>query len=175
MRSWMGNCSRAQPHLGDSLVFVYVCVFFPADIDECATGRHTCGPEQTCYNTKGSYTCQCPVGYQRSGDRCIGESHCLCCAVLSFSGWLKRRAHFDLSHCPYLCVCVPLQTEMSAPWPTTACTDVWTHRVPTTASAAQVTSWPATTTAVLVSHRKGPRVLTCAGLHKCASVVSLHW
>lgn len=52
-----------------------VFLLFIADIDECATGRHTCGPEQTCYNTRGSYTCQCPLGYQRSGDHCVGESH----------------------------------------------------------------------------------------------------
>lgn len=49
-----------------------LCFVLIADIDECATGRHTCGPEQTCYNTRGSYTCQCPVGYQRNGDHCTG-------------------------------------------------------------------------------------------------------
>uniref|UniRef100_A0A7N9AZ21 EGF containing fibulin extracellular matrix protein 1 n=1 Tax=Mastacembelus armatus TaxID=205130 RepID=A0A7N9AZ21_9TELE len=46
------------------------------DIDECATGRHTCGPEQTCYNTRGSYTCQCPPGYQRNGDHCVDRDEC---------------------------------------------------------------------------------------------------
>lgn len=46
------------------------------DVDECATGRHTCGPEQTCYNTRGSYTCQCPPGYQRSGDHCVDRDEC---------------------------------------------------------------------------------------------------
>uniref|UniRef100_A0A667XK29 EGF containing fibulin extracellular matrix protein 1 n=1 Tax=Myripristis murdjan TaxID=586833 RepID=A0A667XK29_9TELE len=45
----------------------------PQDIDECATGRHACGPQQTCYNTRGSYTCQCPPGYQRNGDQCVGD------------------------------------------------------------------------------------------------------
>ncbi|XP_023279870.1 EGF-containing fibulin-like extracellular matrix protein 1 [Seriola lalandi dorsalis] len=39
-------------------------------------GRHTCGPEQTCYNTRGSYTCQCPPGYQRSGDHCVDRDEC---------------------------------------------------------------------------------------------------
>uniref|UniRef100_A0A671YRN4 EGF containing fibulin extracellular matrix protein 1 n=1 Tax=Sparus aurata TaxID=8175 RepID=A0A671YRN4_SPAAU len=37
---------------------------------------HTCGPEQTCYNTRGSYTCQCPLGYQRSGDHCVDRDEC---------------------------------------------------------------------------------------------------
>ncbi|XP_041645108.1 EGF-containing fibulin-like extracellular matrix protein 1 isoform X1 [Cheilinus undulatus] len=46
------------------------------DIDECATGRHTCGPDQTCYNTKGAYICQCQAGYQRSGDHCIDRDEC---------------------------------------------------------------------------------------------------
>ncbi|XP_011601600.1 EGF-containing fibulin-like extracellular matrix protein 1 [Takifugu rubripes] len=46
------------------------------DIDECTTGRHACGPEQTCYNTRGSYTCNCPLGYQRNGDRCIDRDEC---------------------------------------------------------------------------------------------------
>uniref|UniRef100_A0A8C5HZ91 EGF-like domain-containing protein n=1 Tax=Gouania willdenowi TaxID=441366 RepID=A0A8C5HZ91_GOUWI len=52
------------------------CVFI-ADIDECATGRYTCGPEQSCQNTIGSYTCQCPPGYQKSGDRCIDRDECV--------------------------------------------------------------------------------------------------
>lgn len=50
-----------------------LCCAFITDIDECATGRHTCGPEQTCYNTRGSFMCQCLPGYLRNGDRCVGE------------------------------------------------------------------------------------------------------
>ncbi|CAG6017086.1 unnamed protein product [Menidia menidia] len=46
------------------------------DVDECATGRHTCGPEQTCYNTRGSFMCQCTPGYQRNGDRCVDRDEC---------------------------------------------------------------------------------------------------
>ncbi|KAK7901386.1 hypothetical protein WMY93_018155 [Mugilogobius chulae] len=46
------------------------------DIDECATGRHTCGPEQSCINTRGSFTCQCPQGYVRSGERCLDKDEC---------------------------------------------------------------------------------------------------
>ncbi|XP_028982791.1 EGF-containing fibulin-like extracellular matrix protein 1 isoform X2 [Betta splendens] len=49
---------------------------FCRDVDECATGRHGCGPEQTCYNTRGSYTCQCLPGFQRSGDRCVDRDEC---------------------------------------------------------------------------------------------------
>uniref|UniRef100_A0A7N6B5X3 EGF-like domain-containing protein n=1 Tax=Anabas testudineus TaxID=64144 RepID=A0A7N6B5X3_ANATE len=49
---------------------------FCRDIDECATGRHTCEAEQICYNTRGSYTCQCHPGYQRSGDHCVDVNEC---------------------------------------------------------------------------------------------------
>ncbi|KAJ3610375.1 hypothetical protein NHX12_022467 [Muraenolepis orangiensis] len=47
------------------------------DIDECATGRHGCGPEQTCVNTRGSFTCQCPQGYRRNADQCVDKDECL--------------------------------------------------------------------------------------------------
>lgn len=46
------------------------------DIDECATGTNSCGPEQTCYNTRGSFTCQCPTGYYRNGDSCVDRNEC---------------------------------------------------------------------------------------------------
>ena len=40
------------------------------DIDECATGLHTC--EQNCTNTLGSYVCSCDEGYNEDSDKCIG-------------------------------------------------------------------------------------------------------
>ncbi|XP_061914055.1 EGF-containing fibulin-like extracellular matrix protein 1 [Entelurus aequoreus] len=46
------------------------------DIDECATGRYTCGPGQACFNTRGSYSCQCPAGYQRNRDQCVDVDEC---------------------------------------------------------------------------------------------------
>lgn len=60
-----------QPRWRVLLSLLLLCVF-TADIDECTTGRHACGPEQMCYNTRGSYTCNCLPGYQRNGDHCIG-------------------------------------------------------------------------------------------------------
>ncbi|XP_063047006.1 EGF-containing fibulin-like extracellular matrix protein 1 [Engraulis encrasicolus] len=50
---------------------------FCRDIDECATGSHTCSVEQTCYNTRGSFSCQCPAGYQKIGDQCVDRDECL--------------------------------------------------------------------------------------------------
>ncbi|KAM8859776.1 EGF-containing fibulin-like extracellular matrix protein 1 isoform 2-T3 [Spinachia spinachia] len=46
------------------------------DVDECATGRHTCGAEQTCYNTAGSFTCQCASGFQKNEDHCADRDEC---------------------------------------------------------------------------------------------------
>ena len=42
-----------------------------ADIDECLEGTHSCGEENNCRNTVGSYMC-CGDGY-RLNDRCIGN------------------------------------------------------------------------------------------------------
>uniref|UniRef100_A0A8C4TI85 EGF containing fibulin extracellular matrix protein 1 n=1 Tax=Erpetoichthys calabaricus TaxID=27687 RepID=A0A8C4TI85_ERPCA len=57
-----------------SLICIDVCSF--VDVDECQTGTHNCSPGQTCYNTRGSFTCQCPPGYQRHGDQCIDKDEC---------------------------------------------------------------------------------------------------
>jgi len=50
-----------------------------SDIDECATGSHTCGnkPNSTCNNTEGSFECPCAFGYESSdnGKTCEGK-HC---------------------------------------------------------------------------------------------------
>ena len=44
------------------------------DIDECQSNLDDC--ENTCYNTIGSFTCDCPPGYalaSANGSICIGE------------------------------------------------------------------------------------------------------
>ncbi|KAG9467752.1 hypothetical protein GDO78_014378 [Eleutherodactylus coqui] len=46
------------------------------DIDECLTGAHSCRPDQVCSNTRGSFVCQCPRGYQRRGEQCIDIDEC---------------------------------------------------------------------------------------------------
>lgn len=40
-----------------------------ADVDECQPSR--CHPDAFCYNTPGSFTCQCKPGYQGDGFRCV--------------------------------------------------------------------------------------------------------
>lgn len=49
---------------------------FP-DIDECSQLPEIC-TFGTCSNTEGSFTCECPEGYQISvsGRRCIGNVGC---------------------------------------------------------------------------------------------------
>ncbi|XP_060610587.1 EGF-containing fibulin-like extracellular matrix protein 1 isoform X1 [Anolis sagrei] len=46
------------------------------DVDECATGTHTCRSDQICVNLRGSFTCQCSAGYQKRGDQCIDVDEC---------------------------------------------------------------------------------------------------
>ncbi|XP_060720352.1 EGF-containing fibulin-like extracellular matrix protein 1 isoform X2 [Tachysurus vachellii] len=69
------------------------------DIDECNTGRHTCSPDQICYNTRGSFLCQCPSGYQKNGDECVDRDECL-------------TSHYCMHRCvnvpgSYYCECNP--------------------------------------------------------------------
>ncbi|OXB76145.1 UNVERIFIED_CONTAM: hypothetical protein H355_005356, partial [Colinus virginianus] len=45
-------------------------------IDECATGAHNCRADQVCVNLRGSFSCQCPPGYQKRGEQCIDIDEC---------------------------------------------------------------------------------------------------
>ncbi|XP_073195438.1 EGF-containing fibulin-like extracellular matrix protein 1 isoform X2 [Lepidochelys kempii] len=46
------------------------------DIDECATGTHNCRADQVCVNLRGSFSCQCPSGYQKRGEQCVDIDEC---------------------------------------------------------------------------------------------------
>ncbi|XP_007890578.2 EGF-containing fibulin-like extracellular matrix protein 1 [Callorhinchus milii] len=46
------------------------------DIDECTLGTHNCGPEHICVNTRGSFSCRCKKGYQKSGNYCLDINEC---------------------------------------------------------------------------------------------------
>uniref|UniRef100_A0A8C4PL60 Nidogen 2 n=1 Tax=Equus asinus asinus TaxID=83772 RepID=A0A8C4PL60_EQUAS len=39
-----------------------------ADVNECATGFHRCGPNAMCVNLPGSYRCECRPGYEFADD-----------------------------------------------------------------------------------------------------------
>ena len=42
-------------------MYVFTCVFFFSDIDECFDGAHNCSV--ICTNTEGSFICDCNIGY----------------------------------------------------------------------------------------------------------------
>ncbi|XP_032508578.1 EGF-containing fibulin-like extracellular matrix protein 1 [Phocoena sinus] len=46
------------------------------DIDECTAGTHNCRADQVCINLRGSFTCQCPPGYQKRGEQCVDIDEC---------------------------------------------------------------------------------------------------
>ena len=54
------------------ILFITITGNIPIDIDECSAGTDDC--EHTCFNTNGSYVCDCNVGYvlDTDGSDCIG-------------------------------------------------------------------------------------------------------
>ena len=67
------------PHRGISHVpymFGYLDARFffpPPDIDECASGSHSCSPFANCTNSNGSFSCNCGSGFTGDGMTCNGE------------------------------------------------------------------------------------------------------
>ena len=54
------------------IMYPYLCVSSPSDVNECAEGSSGC--EQSCTNTEGSFQCECNAGYMLAGNglSCIG-------------------------------------------------------------------------------------------------------
>ncbi|XP_059143235.1 latent-transforming growth factor beta-binding protein 4-like [Physella acuta] len=46
------------------------------DVDECAEAPNICPPDHYCKNTKGSYTCNCPTGFEDINGTCINIDEC---------------------------------------------------------------------------------------------------
>lgn len=47
------------------------------DIDECRDGTANCGPDETCKNKPGGYTCSCPAGFVLNAQkRCEDVNEC---------------------------------------------------------------------------------------------------
>ena len=51
-----------------------VIITFPTDVNECALGIDACSDVADCFNTPGSYNCQCPQGYTGDGFSCVIEN-----------------------------------------------------------------------------------------------------
>jgi alpha-tubulin suppressor-like RCC1 family protein len=47
-----------------------------SDIDECAAAPGPCGPDQSCANTPGSFTCSCASGYLLANGSCSDVDEC---------------------------------------------------------------------------------------------------
>ena len=76
----MPSLSHAPPHstMSSYASALSLLSFSTADIDECATGASMCTANSHCVNTPGSFNCECDVGFQASGNLCVGKC---CCAV----------------------------------------------------------------------------------------------
>ena len=60
--SWHSKAVEKQLMiLSESLILLLHSVFFPLDVNECATENGACS--QNCINTQGSYYCNCNSGY----------------------------------------------------------------------------------------------------------------
>ncbi len=57
------------------LLFLFFGVFFsPTDKNECEEGTDDCHTHALCYNTDGSFYCQCESGFEGDGhDSCSGK------------------------------------------------------------------------------------------------------
>ncbi|XP_042681413.1 EGF-containing fibulin-like extracellular matrix protein 1 [Centrocercus urophasianus] len=81
------------------------------DIDECATGTHNCRADQVCVNLRGSFSCQCPPGYQKRGEQCVDVDECTLppychhrCVNTPGSYYCQCNAGFQLASNNHTCV-----------------------------------------------------------------------
>ena len=59
-----------------TLIIDNLCCYLLLDINECLNGTHLC--EHNCYNTNGSYVCDCQPGYNltNNGLSCSDVNEC---------------------------------------------------------------------------------------------------
>ena len=47
--------------------------YLHADINECTLDLDICGPNKTCIDTIGNFSCICSPGYTGNGEQCISK------------------------------------------------------------------------------------------------------
>ena len=50
----------------------HVHVLVISDVDECSADKAVCGTGAECINLNGSFSCQCLVGFRKTGNNCTG-------------------------------------------------------------------------------------------------------
>ena len=78
-----------------------------SDIDECATGTHSCSFDAECHNIKGLHNCQCKSGYSGNGHTFTGNSMEYCMLDLQPNGFLHVNIYiwsaFSRATCYWFC------------------------------------------------------------------------
>ncbi|XP_004609261.2 EGF-containing fibulin-like extracellular matrix protein 1 isoform X2 [Sorex araneus] len=81
------------------------------DIDECTSGVHNCRGDQLCINLRGSFSCQCPPGYQQRGGQCVDIDECAVppycqqrCVNTPGSFYCQCSPGFQLAENNYTCI-----------------------------------------------------------------------
>ena len=69
-----------------------------SDIDECATGTHSCSFDAECHNIKGLHNCQCKSGYSGNGHTFTGNSMEYCMLDLQPNGFLHVNIYISDQH-----------------------------------------------------------------------------
>ena len=60
--------------LATLIIKIYNKTFSFSDIDECVSESSPCSLHKDCFNTVGSYMCNCKSGFIPSGPYCIGKN-----------------------------------------------------------------------------------------------------
>ena len=55
-------------------VYFSSCVYYPLDVDECATNIDNCDANAECTNTFGNFMCACQSGFDGDGLTCTGNT-----------------------------------------------------------------------------------------------------
>ena len=71
----LGILSCSTKEIWHVYILGYVLFFFSLhpDINECASGAHSCSLFANCTNSNGSFSCSCLSGYMGNGMTCDGE------------------------------------------------------------------------------------------------------